>query len=294
MIYAAIDIGSNASRLLFANASLINGEIRISKSTLVRIPTRLGLDVYQYKQISDDRKDILYKTLHGFKLLIQAYKPVKTDACATAAMREAENGDEILNYIKNYIGLDVRIIDGLEEARIIQKTNRMDFLDLSKPNLFVDVGGGSTDISISVKDKIIDAHSFEIGTIRLMKNVVKNQEWHDLENWLTKYRLKYGTFNIIGSGGNINKLNKMYGDPVNFIFTRKNLKKALKHLESLSLQEKKSKLGLRQDRADVIVHAGNIFKTVFRTLNAEHIYVPKIGLADGLIYQMYEQHLNQY
>lgn len=291
MIFAAIDIGSNASRLLFANAHLNKGKIMVSKSTLVRIPTRLGLDVYPENVISNDRKEVLFNTLKGYKLLMEAYQPVAYDACATAAMRDAENGAEIISYIKNQIGLNIRIIDGLEEAKIIRKTNQIIAPDDGKAKMMIDVGGGSTDISISLNHQVVEVESFKIGTIRLMKDLVKEKEWKKLEKWLRNQQSTYGSFHLIGSGGNINKINKIFGDPAHFILSGKKLKEAYNILKNMSVEQRMNTFGMRTDRADVIVHAARIFRYIFKRLEAEIIYVPKIGLADGLIYQMYEKHL---
>ncbi len=291
MVLAAIDIGSNAARLLIANAHEEHGHILVEKATLVRIPTRLGKDVYETGTISPKRADNFIKTLKAFKLLIDVYEPVDFTACATAAMREASNGKEILNRIKKEAGLEVRLIDGLEEARIIRTTHRIQILNGSKLTAYIDVGGGSTEISIVDKDQVLKAKSFKIGTIRLLNKKVKNDTWEDIKNWLEEFKSQFGQIKVIGSGGNINKLNKLYGNPEDFSLELNKLEFALQHLNSYSLEERIELLGLRPDRADVIIPAAEIFLFILNHIQAQEILVPKIGLADGLIHILYEKQL---
>ncbi len=289
MIFAAIDIGSNATRLLVANVYMKNKKITVEKSTMVRVPTRLGKDVYSKHKISEKRQKMLMKTLEAYKLIIEVYNPVALDVCATAAMREATNGKEVMKKIKQKVGLDIRIISGKEEADIIRHTNRMDMIPDKHPYLFVDVGGGSTDVSLLDGHQLIEAKSFKIGTLRILSDTVNPAEWRKLQDWLQYYKNKYNNFTVIASGGNINKINKLYGDPVNFILTRENLQYAYSFLSRYSLEDRIEKLGLRPDRADVIVPAAEIFLFFFEKLNISQIYVPKIGLADGLVYMLYEK-----
>lgn len=287
MIYAAVDIGSNATRLLFANVFEIDNEVFVEKASLIRIPTRLGEDVYTTNHISDEKADMLVKTLKAFRLLIEAYKPVEYDACATAAMREADNGSEILELVKKEAGFDVRMIDGIEEANIIRKTNKIGFHHPDKVAMYIDVGGGSTDISILENNMIIGVKSFKIGTLRLLKKKVKKKEWAELEKWLKDFKPYFSKMNLVGSGGNINKINKIYGNTSTFVLSYKKLQQGYNHLKGFSLDERIDKLGLRPDRADVIVPAAKIFIYIMEIVRAKSILVPKIGLTDGLIYQLY-------
>ncbi len=293
MIFAAVDIGSNAARLLFANVFETRKKVYVEKATLVRIPTRLGEDVYSGNVISDIRANNLIKTLTAFKLLIDVYSPVDYDACATAAMREAVNGMEVLQRIRNEVGFNVRLIDGIEEANIIRRTNKLGFEQPDNLTMYVDVGGGSTDISVLNNNDILDVKSFKIGTIRLLKNKVKESEWERLHELLKRYSDDFGSINVVGSGGNINKINKLYGDPASFTLTFDQLKDAYYYLKDFSLDERISKLGLRPDRADVIVPAAEIFMFIMNIIQSNNILVPKIGLADGLVYQLYEKHTNK-
>lgn len=290
MLFAAIDIGSNAARLLFANVFEIEQKIFVEKATLVRIPTRLGKDVYNINRITDKRADKLIKTLHAYRLLIEVYKPVAYDACATAAMREAENGLEILDRVKEEAGFNVRTIDGITEANIIRRTNKLGFEHPEKLTMYIDVGGGSTDISIVDGESILDVRSFKIGTLRILSGKMDKKEWNRLEKWLKQFKKYYGKLNLVGSGGNINKINKLYGDPFHYTLSFENLVYAHKFLKGFSLMDRIEKLGLRPDRADVIVPAAKIFIYIMQMVKSDSILVPKIGLADGLIYQLYEKH----
>jgi exopolyphosphatase/guanosine-5'-triphosphate,3'-diphosphate pyrophosphatase len=288
MIFAAIDIGSNAARLLFANVFESEKKIYVEKATLVRIPTRLGKDVYTNNKISKKRADKLIKTLKAFKLLIDVYKPVDFAACATAAMREAVNGEELINRIKDEAGLDVRLVTGIEEADIIRQTNKIEFKHPDGLSMYIDVGGGSTEISVLLNDVVLGVTSFKIGTLRILSEKVKKSEWKRLENFLMEYKEHFGSINVVGSGGNINKINKIYGTPSTYTLKTSELMYALNHLESFSLEERIQKLGLRPDRADVIVPAAKIFLFIIKIIKAKSLFVPKIGFADGLIYQLYE------
>ncbi len=293
MIFAAVDIGSNASRLLVANVYKKNNKITVEKSTLVRVPTRLGKDVYSKHKISGKREAMLLKTLKAFSLIIEVYKPKAVDVCATAAMREAANGKEIMEKMKQKTGMDIRIISGKEEADIIRHTNRMEMIQHGLPYLFVDVGGGSTDVSLLDGQRLIEAKSFKIGSLRILSGTVNPSEWEKLDDWLQYYKNRYENFTVIASGGNINKINKLFGDSVNYVLTYENLQYAHSFLSGFSLEDRIEKLGLRPDRADVIIPAAEIFLFLFQKLDLLQIYVPKIGLADGLVYMLYEKYAGE-
>jgi len=293
MIFAAIDIGSNAVRLLFSNAFLQDGKIRVEKATLIRIPIRLGLDVYNSNKISKERASKLIKTLEAFRLLIDVYKPESFTACATAAIREAVNGEELIKKIKKQTGINVRIVDGLEEAAIIRASDDHAFPAEKKLTMYVDLGGGSTEISVTSSHKLLAANSFKIGTLRLISDKVPPSEWVSLEEWLIQFKDSFGLINLIGSGGNINKLAKIYGSPDAMTISVDRLQHAVNHLKSFDLKERIEILGLRPDRADVILPAAEVFGFITRIIKADSVHVPKIGLADGLIYQMYEEYLSK-
>lgn len=290
MLFSAIDIGSNASRQLFANAYSKNGRIVVEKATLVRIPTRLGEDVFNIGYISAVKTENLVKTVKAFKLLIDVYGPVDYTACATAAMREAGNSRDIISRIHDETGVKIRVISGLEEAGIIRKTNKIEINGNYHCTMYIDVGGGSTEISVLSDHRVIAANSFSIGTLRLLNNKVKNEEWKRLETYLEKYTRYNGRINIIGSGGNINKIKKLWGRANSDDLHYNELRYALNYLEKHSYTERVEKLGLRPDRADVIVPAAQVFIRILKILRCEKVIVPKIGLADGLIYQLFEEH----
>lgn len=287
MLFASIDIGSNAVRLLFANAYKRESTVLVEKATLVRIPVRLGKDVYKKGKISGEREKSLLKTLKAFKLLIEVYKPVDYIACATAAMRDADNGNIILERIGKETGLNIQIIDGLEEAELIKNTSRLPVKNPEDPVMFVDVGGGSTDISVVHHEKVSEVRSFKIGTIRLLEKAIKKSEWNRMNDWLNDIAAKFPNVHLVGSGGNINKIAKLFGDPFKMLLTYDQLTAAYHHLNGFSVEERMARFGMRLDRADVIVPAASIFIFVMDHLKSSSIYVPKIGVADGLIYKMF-------
>jgi exopolyphosphatase/guanosine-5'-triphosphate,3'-diphosphate pyrophosphatase len=287
MILSSVDIGSNAVRLLFANVHESNGEVVIEKDTLIRIPVRLGQDVYTKGKISKVKAKALVKTLKAFSMLVDVHKPEGFVACATAAMREAENGKDVLKMIRKEADMDVTVIDGLEEARVIRSITHYPLSEKIKKTLYIDVGGGSTEISVVNDDNEPVAKSFPIGTLRLLSGKVDDIEWMVLNNWLNQFKESFGKIQMVASGGNINKLIKLYGRTDENILIGTNLEYAFKQLSSLSVEERMETFNLRPDRADVIVPATKIYLTVLKKIQAEAVLVPKMGLADGLIVQMY-------
>ena len=294
MLFAAIDIGSNAARLLFANAHDRNGLIKVEKASIIRIPTRLGMDVYKNKKISKDRAHDFIKTMKAFKLLIDVYKPLGYKAYATAAMREAVNSEELLKKIKKEIGLKIRIIDGQQEADIIRTTNKMIFPAPKPFALFMDVGGGSTELSIEKDGKLLKLKSFKIGTLRLLQGTVKENVWKNMLDWLDEFKQEFPNFYFVGTGGNINKLCKSYGNCETQQLNIGNLEFAYNQLKILSVEERIDKFGFRPDRADVIVPAASIYLHIMNHIGAPYIQVPRIGLADGLIMQQYKKYISNH
>ena len=230
-------------------------------------------------------KKVYFKS--SFKLLINVYKPEGYVACATAAMREATNGPELLKQIKKETGIDVRTVDGLEEAEIIRTTNVFSSPEGKTLTMYADLGGGSTEISVVDEKKLIDARSFKIGTIRLLNKKVGDEQWNEMKDWLLQFKDDFGKINIIGSGGNINKIAKLYGNTITNTISYEQLEYAFKHLKSFSLKERIEQLGLRPDRADVIVPAARVYMFIAKTVQSDSILAPKIGLADGLVHQQY-------
>ena len=288
MILAAIDIGSNAARLLINDVSVYtDGTVDFTKLTLLRIPRRLGFDVFDNGVVSDEKIKMLVDTLKAYKLLMDIYKVEAFKACATSAMRDAANGEAILKTILDETGIDVGIITGQEEANIIYETHIAENLNENKSYLYIDVGGGSTEITLFSKNKTIFKESFNIGTIRLLHDKVAPEQWEHMKWFVKTYTRNYLPLEAIGTGGNINKIfsisKRKEGKPLSLEL----LKDYYKELSGSSLAERKHLYQFRDDRADVIVPALQIYLSVMRWAMADEIYVPKIGLADGLIKMLY-------
>ncbi|MCD6178841.1 MAG: Ppx/GppA family phosphatase [Bacteroidales bacterium] len=289
MLYAAIDIGSNAVRLLFANVFEKQGVTRIEKASLIRIPLQLGKDVFKTNKISSSRAKNFINTMKAFKLLIDVYKPVDYIACATAAMREAENKDNILRKIKTETGLNVHLINGALEAKIIRSANIKAFSNTKALTLLIDVGGGSTELSLEKGNTLIDSKSFKLGTIRLLNEQYDKNIWDRIYKWLDKYKADFGQINCLGTGGNINKYTKLFGDNETKTLNYTALKKGYKEFKNISSKERAKKYGFRPDRADVIVPAGKIYIEIMKHIQASSIFVPRVGLVDGLVLGLYEK-----
>lgn len=290
MILAAIDIGSNAARLLISEALVYkDGTVDFTKLTLLRIPLRLGFDVFDTGIITPERRTRLIETLKVYKMLMGIYNVESYRACATSAMRDATNGPEILKEIQDTTGIQVSIITGQEEASILYETHIAENLASNKSYLYIDVGGGSTEVTLFAHNHTIFKESFNIGTIRLLRGKVTDETWEHLK-WFIKANTKdYQPIEAIGTGGNINKIfsisKRKEGKPL----TLELLKDYYKELSSSTIEERKHLYQFRDDRADVIVPALNIYTNIMRWSDAEEIYVPKIGLADGLIKMLYNE-----
>lgn len=288
-LYAAIDIGSNAMRLYIARVVEVDGVAQLQKQNLVRIPIRLGKDVYSKGEISEMRGQMFVDTMMAFKYLLKTYHPDQYVACATAAMREAKNGEKYLALAEKKTGIKVDLIDGLEEARLIRNTSVITDSRDYDLTMFVDVGGGSTEISVLSDKKLIEQRSFKIGTLRMLSGGVKPKQWDALGEWLMQFNKSFGRINFIGSGGNINKLVKLFGRPKENLLIFNNLKYAYSQMKTMALEERISVFNLRTDRADVIVPAAEIFLFIMEHVKAEQVLAPKIGVADGLIFEMYKK-----
>lgn len=286
--YAAIDIGSNAIRLLISNIIEEKDKpVRFKKSSLVRVPIRLGSDVFLHKAISDENIERLHDTLMAFKLLMKSHKVECYKACATSAMREASNGEVVAKEIFKKSNIDIDIIDGDEEATIIANTDINDYIDKDRNYLYVDVGGGSTEFSIIHNGKKVKSKSFKIGTVRLLNDIVKKKTWVNLEEWIKVNTKNYDEVDVIGSGGNINKIFKISGKTAGKPLTYFYLSTYYKKLKSYSYEERITELDLNQDRADVIIPATRIYLSAMKWSKAKYVYVPKIGLSDGIIKSLY-------
>ncbi len=293
MLFAVIDIGSNAIRLLFANAHGNLENINVDKASLIRVPLRLGKDVFKNSEISKAREKKLIKTMKAFKLLIGVMEPVRVRACATSAMREAVNSKKIIKKIKNEVGISVEIISGTEEAAIIRETNKLTFDKPDQLQVMIDVGGGSTEISVEQKGKLIKLKSFKIGTIRMLNNNYNKDVWQEISDWLDEFEAHFGKINAVGSGGNINKIRKQFGDKSKIALDTNTIENTIKILEPLSIKERIYTYNLRNDRADVIVHASKIYLYILNHMQSENIYVPRIGLADGMAHLLYQEYLEE-
>ena len=292
--YGAIDIGSNAIRLLISNVIISKDiEPKFKKSSLVRVPIRLGAEVFVTQgMISEDSIQRLIDALNAFKLLMKTHHVERFKACATSAMREARNGEEVVQKILQKTGIQIDIIGGKEEAAIISSTDLNELIEGDSSYLYVDVGGGSTEFTLFSKGKIINSKSFKMGTVRLINNKksVNKEIFADVEKWIKKNTKDLKGISLIGSGGNINKLFKMSGrtegKPISYIY----LSAQYQFLKRMSYEERISELSLNPDRADVIIPATKIYLSAMKWSNARKIYIPKIGLVDGIIKSL---HLNK-
>ena len=286
--YAAIDIGSNAMRLLIVNIVEQEGkEPQFNKSSLVRVPIRLGQDAFTVGEISPENIDRMCDAMTAYNLLMKVHKVQSYKAFATSAMREAYNGNEVVEIIKNKADINIEIIDGKKEAAIIASTDLYHLLNTDQTYLFVDVGGGSTEFTLFSNGKIVHSRSFKAGTVRLLNDMVHDVVWAEIEKWIKTITEDFEEVTLIGSGGNINKLFKMSGKmqekPLSYIY----INSQYAFLNSLSYEQRISELGLNPDRADVIIPAVHIYLNAMKWSGARQIYVPKIGLSDGIVKSMY-------
>lgn len=290
MKLAAIDIGSNAARLLITEViEQHSSDTKFNKLNLIRVPLRLGFDVFENGLISDEKTTMLIQTLKAFRHLINAYEVDAIKACATSAMRDAKNADKIIAIIKKETGLDVEVISGEMEANLVYENHIAENMDKEHSYMYIDVGGGSTEVSIFGNGKLTAKKSFNIGTIRLLKNGVTENVWDEMKEYIKQSTKTHKDIVSIGSGGNINKVfslsKKKDGKPLHIEL----LRDYYKELSSFSVAERIANYNLREDRADVIVPALLIYINAMRWANSEQIYVPKIGLADGLVHHLWEE-----
>lgn len=288
MIFAAIDIGSNAMRLLLCRVYEVNGKAHFNKEELIRVPIRLGEDVFIHGKISDKKVDKLMSAMRGFSELIKVFEVNGYRAVATSAMRDAANGELIIQKIKNEIGLSIEIIDGTKEAQLVFSNHIEEILNPKHSYLYIDVGGGSTELTLYSNHKVIASQSFNIGTVRMLLDKVEKDEWELMKKWVKDTTYGYRPLKAIGSGGNINKLLKMSKKDTKHMSYNK-LKGLNDMLNSYTYEERVEVLGLKPDRADVIVHASRIFITIMKNAEIEDIFIPQIGLSDGIVHDLYEQ-----
>jgi exopolyphosphatase/guanosine-5'-triphosphate,3'-diphosphate pyrophosphatase len=281
---AAIDIGSNSIRLLISNVIEYQNETHIRKSQLVRLPIRLGADSFVEGRISDRNRERLMYAMQSYANIMKVNDVVHFRACATSAMRDAENGDDLRASIYNETGINIEIIDGNEEARLILQNEFLrGLIEDARDFLYVDVGGGSTEITVFQNGERLKAHSFDIGTVRLLNNSVAASSWDELKAWIMHQSMNLTKPVMVGSGGNINRILKMASKPSGSALSLDYLEDQYNYLKRFSEEERIVRLNLNVDRADVIIHALRIFLNAMRWAGTEKVYVPKIGLSDGIV-----------
>ena len=285
--FAAIDIGSNAVRLLIKSIEPGDSTETFTKVLMVRVPLRLGQESFVTGKISNDKAKQLVRLMKAFKQLIKIYDITDYRACATAAMRDAKNAKELVKEISKETNIKIEIISGQEEAAIIYESHFADSLNKELNYIYVDVGGGSTEISVITKGELIESKSYDIGTVRLLNNKVKNEEYERLNTDLSELKVLYKFNDIIGSGGNIIKLNTLAKVRKNNKLSLVKLEELNTQLKALTVDERKATFKLKPDRADVITLAADIYTDVAKGVGAGSIIVPTIGLSDGIIHMLY-------
>jgi exopolyphosphatase/guanosine-5'-triphosphate,3'-diphosphate pyrophosphatase len=286
----AIDIGSNSIKCLLVNVVFKDGYTHYKKVSIVRLPIRLGEDVFTYGKVQKESKKRFIEGMRAFAHILNVHGVESARAVATSAMREAKNGDSIVRRVLRKTGIEIEIIDGEEEARLVFSSKIYDVIKASEDNfVYIDVGGGSTEISIIENRNVLISRSFNVGGVRLMNDLVDQKEWDDMEIWVKLHAARIKNKVAIGAGGNINKLHKLSRKPVEEPLTTTYLENQLEIISKLSLDERITELGLNFDRADVIIHALPIYLKAMKWAGTGKMYVPKIGVSDGLIRDMYHK-----
>ena len=289
MMLAAVDIGSNAVRILFGEVIENKGKPTIyKKRELLRMPIRLGEDAFLNGKISKRQEERLLAAMCAFSELKKVFEVKAYRACATSAMRDAANGKEVIERIKTQSGIKIEIIDGKKEAELIFANHIEDTLNPKDNYLYIDVGGGSAELTLISEKKVVNSRSFNVGTLRMLHQKIEKTEWEDFKTWIKKYTADYKPLVGIGSGGNINKLFKMSGKKENKHLTFEKIKEMSDMMNAYSYEERIEILGLNPDRADVIIPATKIFLTAMKHADIQKIMVPQIGLSDGILHDLYE------
>ncbi|HIX26907.1 MAG TPA: Ppx/GppA family phosphatase [Candidatus Barnesiella excrementigallinarum] len=289
--FAAIDVGSNAVRLLIKGIYPGERETDLSKVFIVRVPLRLGQDAFTQGRISTEKTEKLLRLMRAFSQLMQVYNVLSYRACATSAMRDSSNGPDIVRYISERSGVNIEIINGLEEARIVYDSHIVDELEQEGNFIYVDVGGGSTEISVISNRALLQSQSYNIGTVRILNKKISRSELFRMYRDLRQLKTVYRNIAIIGSGGNINKLHHLADLPGHDPLTVEQLLELRNKLNSYSITERMERFGLKPDRADVIVPAADIYLQIATHIGAKQIWVPTIGIVDGIIYTLCSEYL---
>ncbi len=290
MKFAAIDIGSNAVRLLLARVIEESDQPLFKKEVLVRMPLRLGDDAFRTGRISDEKAQRLAETMIGFRHLIAAYPALDFAAYATSAMREAKNAKEVVSSVRKASGIGIEVIDGPREAEIIYANHIEHRLDPNKNYLYVDVGGGSTEVTMIARGRRVGTSSFPVGAVRMLQGRPGERAREGLKAWVKRHRAEYGDMIAIGSGGNINTVYKLSRVKQGRPLTYNQVRDLHTTVKSYSLEERIVTLGLRPDRADVIVYAADVYLSVMKWGKISKIFVPEVGLSDGIVHLLYEKH----
>ena len=296
MNFAAIDIGTNAARLLIKNIDHNPlGETKFRKVLFIRYPLRLGMDVFSMGKIGKERAEMMMRMIKGFKQMMRMYDVTDYRACATSAMRDAKNGKSVIKKILKDTGINIEVIDGQEEAHMIYNNHIECIEDRTGNYIYVDVGGGSTEINLLTNGELVQSLSYNIGTVRILSGAVKDETWAQMKDDLTRLTADFQGINIIGSGGNINKLYRLAEkkDKKKMRMPIASLQGLYDELKPLTPEQRMNEFSLKADRADVIVPAAEIFLTIANIVKAEYIHVPVIGLADGIIDSLYSKQLSK-
>jgi exopolyphosphatase / guanosine-5'-triphosphate,3'-diphosphate pyrophosphatase len=289
MIYGAIDIGTNAARLLIGEIAENDGHEYVKKISYIRVPLRLGMDVFELGKITPHKIEEFKKSMMAFKLISEVFEVNQLRACATSAMREASNGPEVRDLIQRETGVNIEIIKGQEEAELIFSTFLLLEHDMNDPFIVIDVGGGSTEISIFSKSEKPVSRSFKLGTIRLLKDKAEKSEWNAMEKWIDDNLKKNSKYKVFGTGGNINKIHKFVGKKEKDALSLKEIDEVHDKLEKFNVEDRIAKFNMKPDRADVIVPACEIYIFAMKKLKVKELFVPKIGLADGMIHNLHQK-----
>jgi len=287
--YASIDIGSNAVRILVTNVVSYKKKTVFLKNALVRVPIRLGQDAFTNGKISDKNIKRMIKSMKAFKLLMEVHEVKDYLAFATSALREAKNGSYLVKKVLKKSGIKIEIIDGKKEAKIISNTNVFDTINKEKTFLYVDIGGGSTEFSVLINGKRNQSKSFKIGTVRMLNSKVEQVTLDEAESWVRRHTLMHERIYLLGTGGNINKLHKIANINDNRPLSYLTLNTLYNQLDALTYEERIVDLGLNPDRSDVILLAAKLFIKILNWSGAKDIYVPKVGLSDGMIRELYKR-----